>query len=102
MRSPEGLEAMKEPRQLDRSRSFGIVYGGADHRFEQDGLCFDAHGMEILSEEATTQIRGQPEVERACVHPTAAASRMRRSRARRRAGVVAVVHLEVTERDVAA
>lgn len=34
--------------KLDRSRSFGIVYGsGAGHSFEQDGRLFDHDGNEL-------------------------------------------------------
>lgn len=33
--------------RLDRSRPFGEVYGPSDHRFEQDGLRFDANGDAI-------------------------------------------------------
>jgi hypothetical protein len=36
-------------RKLDRQKPFGVVCGAATHRFEQDGVRFDAAGNEIAS-----------------------------------------------------
>jgi hypothetical protein len=36
-------------RKLDRNKPFGVVCGAATHRFEQDGVRFDAAGNEIAS-----------------------------------------------------
>lgn len=36
------------PARLDRSRSFGEVYGAGDCRYEQDHKEFDGQGREIL------------------------------------------------------
>jgi hypothetical protein len=92
---------MKEFR-LDRSRPYGTVYGYANHRFEQDGLCFDAHGNEILPDTGREQTQPTADVRPTSAQSSSAAVRMRRSRERRRKGVVAIVHLEVTEQDVTA
>ena len=32
---------------LNRSRPYGIVYGNASHRYEQDGQWFDSQGLEV-------------------------------------------------------
>jgi len=93
---------MNEPRRLDRSQPFGVVYGNSAYRFEQNGLRFDAQGTEILSKRAANETQKGFDAHPVLVRPTSAAARMRRSRERRRAGVVAVVNLEVTEQDVTA
>ncbi len=38
------------PTLLDRSRDFGEVWGAGTHRYEQDGVRFDAAGVEIIKE----------------------------------------------------
>jgi len=104
---------MTDRRRLDRSRPFGIVYGLAPHRFEQDGRCFDAQGNEVLaaasaplrppqalpvgsSKDRRPQSARQPASEIG----TTAAERMRRTRRRRRRGVVAVIAVEITQADI--
>jgi hypothetical protein len=37
--------------KLDRTRSYGTVYGGAGHTFEQDGKYFDHEGELVQVEE---------------------------------------------------
>lgn len=34
---------------VDFNRPYGEVFGEASHRFEQDGKCFDAQGLEVGS-----------------------------------------------------
>jgi len=38
--------------KLDRTRSFGQVYGQSDHAYEQDGKWFDHEGKLVSAEEA--------------------------------------------------
>lgn len=40
--------------KLDRSRSYGTVYGGAGHAYEQDGKFFDHEGELVGAEEPKT------------------------------------------------
>ncbi len=89
---------------LDRERPFATVYGEAWYRFEQDGKKFDHQGVEILTndvgEDAAKQ---QPRKYDAAVSEksrSAAAERMRRTRERRRVGIIVVVGVEITKRDV--
>lgn len=45
---------------LDRTRSFGMVYGGGAHAYEQDGKVFDHDGVEITSEEPPVDAPRKP------------------------------------------
>ena len=46
---------------LDKSRSFGIVYGLPGVAFEQDGKQYDPQGRELVShEEQEPKKRGRP------------------------------------------
>jgi len=90
--------------RLDHSRSFGIIYGGGACRYEQDRKQFDHRGIEIISAATTGEAAAwQPPggtVARAEDPISPATVRMRRSRERRRAGILAVVSVEVHKRDV--
>ena len=90
--------------ELDRSRSYGVVYGTAPYRYEQDGKKFDHQGLEILTDEVGEDAaKHQPRRNDAAVSQmprSSAAERMRRTRERRRAGIIAVVSVEVKQQDV--
>ncbi len=90
---------------LDRDRPFGLVYGGGACRYEQDHKRFDHQGREILPAVGTDQTASDQycgETPHASERPRSpAAERMRRTRERRRAGIVAVVNIEVTKEDIA-
>ncbi len=90
--------------RLDHSRSFGVVYGGGACRYEQDGKPFDHRGIEIISTERPSEATTwqPPGGTVACAEDpiSPATVRMRRSRERRRAGILAVVRVEVHKRDV--
>lgn len=91
--------------RLDRDRPFALVYGGSACRYEQDHKRFDHQGLEILPDVGTDQTAGDQfgsETPHLSTGPrSAAAERMRRTRQRRRAGIVAVVNIEVTKEDIA-
>lgn len=89
---------------LDRSRTFGTVHGSSRARYEQDHKHFDHTGLEILPKDGSQPI--PPAASRGPSSPATtpsrtdgalsqAARRMRRSRARRRAGMM-VVKLEIS------
>ncbi len=89
---------------LDHNRPHGIIYGGGPARYEQDDRQFDHQGLEILPDvtvhTADDQFGG--ETPHASERPRSpAAERMRRTRQRRRAGIVAVVNIEITKEDIA-
>ena len=89
--------------KLDTSRPYGKVYGDSAHRYEQDGRLFDHRGNELVdsggeahgSDPRSPVREHHPECPRAA---SLAALRMRRTRERRKAGIVAVVNIEVTDR----
>ena len=37
---------------LDRTKPYGTVCGEASHRYEQDGLCFNSEGKEVVTGES--------------------------------------------------
>lgn len=87
--------------QLDHDRPFATVYGEAPYRYEQDGRQFDHRGLEVLTDEAgedaaehrsNTGNAGISQEAR-----SSAAERMRRTRKRRRAGIIAVVSVEIRQ-----
>jgi len=84
--------------KLDRSRSFGTVYGGGSVRYEQDNRQFDHQGHQILPDAQRDDLSNG--ADSASTAGSAAAERMRRTRERRKRGVVAVVPLEVTTEDI--
>ncbi len=90
---------------LDRNRPYGIVYGAGPVRFEQDHKKFDHNGFEILPDGGTDHTADDQfggETPHASERPRSpAAERMRRTRQRRRAGIVAVVNIEITKEDIA-
>jgi len=90
--------------ELDQSRRYGVVHGECWYRFEQDGKKFDHQGLEILTDEVGEDAaKHQPRRNDAAVSQmprSSAAERMRRTRERRRAGIIAVVGVEITKRDV--
>jgi hypothetical protein len=49
-------------RKLDRLKSFGSVYGEADHRYEQDGYLFDAEGNEVGASVKEVKTKGRKAV----------------------------------------
>ncbi len=90
---------------LDHNRPHGLIYGGGPARYEQDGKQFDHQGLEILPDRGTDHTAGDKfggETPHASERPRSpAAERMRRTRQRRRAGIVAVVNIEITKEDIA-
>jgi hypothetical protein len=89
---------------LDCGRTFATVRGEAWCRFEQDGKKFGQQGVEILTNDVGDDAaKHQPKNYNAAVSKksrSVAAERMRRTRERRRAGIIAVVGVEITKRDV--
>ena len=89
---------------LDRDRPFATVYGEAPYRYEQDGKKFDHQGVEILTDEVGEDAaKHQPRGNDAAVSQmprSSAAERMRRTRERRRAGIIAVVSVEIRQQDL--
>ncbi len=85
--------------ELDQSRRYGVVHGECWYRFEQDGKKFDHQGLEILTDEVGEDAaKHQPRRNDAAVSQmprSSAAERMRRTRERRRAGIIAVVSVEI-------
>ncbi len=89
--------------RLDRSRSFGTVHGSSRVRYEQDHKHFDHAGVEILEDGSeptpppASRTASSPATKpsRSVKAPSPAARRMRRTRARRRAGMM-VVKLEIS------
>ena len=62
-------------KKLDRAKSFGEILGGlSEARYVQDGVLFDAHGNEIVTEAvpAKTQAKSKtaPKVEAPAPAPT--------------------------------
>ena len=104
--SPAARPQMSRRRAtLDRNRPYGIVYGAGPVRFEQDHKKFDHKGFEILPDggnDHTADDQFGGETPHASERPRSpAAERMRRTRQRRRAGIVAVVNIEITKEDIA-
>ncbi len=91
--------------RLDHDRPYAAIYGGGPVRYEQDDRQFDHQGLEILPDvgtDRTTVDKSGGEAPHASERPRSpAAERMRRTRQRRRAGIVAVVNIEVTKEDIA-
>jgi len=92
---------IRQRAELDRSRSYASVHGDASYRYEQDGKQFDHQGFEILADEAKEHIamrrpEGTDEAVSRDVR-SSAAQRMRRTRQRRRAGIIAVVNVEIRQ-----
>ena len=89
---------------LDRNRPYGIVYGAGPVRFEQDHKKFDHNGFEILPDVGTDHTAANQfggETRRVSERPrSAAAARMRRTRQRRRAGIIVVCDLEITRKHI--
>jgi len=84
--------------KLDQSRSYSAVYGDASYSYKQDGKRFDHQGLEIISDEAEEgPARLEPKAATRQQAPSSAAERMRRTRQRRRAGIVAVVSVEIRQ-----
>lgn len=92
--------------KLDRGHSFGTVHGASRVCYEQDHKQFDHTGLEILPDDGSEPT--PPPASRTASSPetkpsrtdgalSQAARRMRRSRSRRRAGVM-VVNIEITRR----
>ena len=96
----EGIEAVEEDVGLDFKRPHAIVYGDAPHSYEQDGHCFDAAGRLIRPTESTRSASNQAAPPVVSSRLKSAAERMRRSRQRRRNGIVAVIPVEISGRDV--
>ena len=90
--------------RLDESRSFGIVYGGGACRYQQDGKPFDLRGIEIISAETTGEATAEQShgdtVVSAAHQVSAATVRMRRTRRRKRAGIIVVRDLEITKKHI--
>ena len=90
--------------RLDHSRSFGIIYGGGACRYEQDRKQFDHRGIEIISAATTGEAAAwQPPggtVARAEDPISPATVRMRRTRQRKRAGIIVVRNLEITKKHI--
>jgi ribosomal protein S25 len=86
------------PSHLDRSRSYASVHGDASYSYEQDGKQFDHQGLEILPEETgEVPARREPKAAVRQQAPSSAAQRMRKTRQRRRAGIIAVVSVEIRQ-----
>jgi hypothetical protein len=90
--------------ELDQSRRYGVVHGECWYRSEQDGKKFDHQGLEILTDEVGEDAaKHQPRRNDAAVSQmprSSAAERMRRTRERRRAGIIAVVSVEIRQQDL--
>ena len=84
--------------KLDRSRSFGIVYGGGPIRYEQDHKQFDHQGRQISPEAQRDDLSNG--LDSTSTAGSAAAERMRRTRERRKRGVVTIVPLEIMAADI--
>ena len=99
--------------QLDRSRSFGTVYGGGRVRYEQNNRCFDHQGLEVdargnpvfLTQDTAAEETSQASTKRGAGTPeelSATGKRIRRLRERRRQGIVYVVNIPVSEKAICA
>lgn len=61
------------PKKLDRSRGYGEIMGhegGA--AFEQDGVLFDAEGVELFNDNVPAKLAAQPKAAKAAAQPKAA------------------------------
>ncbi len=89
---------------LDHNRPHGIISGGGPARYEQDGKQFDHQGLEILPDRGADHTAGDKfggETPHASERPRSpAAERMRRTRQRRRAGIVVVRNIEITKKHI--
>ncbi len=90
--------------RLDHDRPFAAIYGGGPVRYEQDDRQFDHQGLEILPDvgtDRTTVDKSGGEAPHASERPRSpAAERMRRTRQRRRAGIIVVRDLEITRKHI--
>ena len=90
--------------ELDQSRRYGVVHGECWYRSEQDGKKFGQQCVEILNgrmaeDVADHQSKNYPPAIKP-MRRSAAAERMRRTRERRCAGIIALVSLEIRQQDL--